>query len=123
MGAEKPILMPHQMLDTFVQIGQANGNAEIEWTPFANLLRTAVEAVVASPSIALVSLCRAASSRRHGMILRAWHDDLLYGCFTVANWFIVLRSSFALVEVGSGQLGRGCTSRISPSFMLGLWPK
>jgi hypothetical protein len=56
MGAEKPILMPHQMLDTFVQIGKANDNAEIEWTPFANLLRTAVEAVVASPSIALVSV-------------------------------------------------------------------
>lgn len=61
MGAEKPILMPHQMLDTFVQIGQANGNAEIEWTPFANLLRTAVEAVVASPSIALALRVRAGS--------------------------------------------------------------
>jgi hypothetical protein len=54
MGASKPILMPHQMLDTFIHIGEATGNTEIQWTPFANLLRTAVEAVVASPSIALV---------------------------------------------------------------------
>lgn len=54
MGSEKPILMPHQMLDTFVQIGQATGNPEIAWTPFANLLRTAVEAVVAAHSIVMV---------------------------------------------------------------------
>jgi hypothetical protein len=55
LGAEKPILMPHQMLDTLIQIGEASGNPEIQWTPFANLLRTAVEAVVASPSITMVS--------------------------------------------------------------------
>jgi hypothetical protein len=55
LGQEKAILMPHQMLDTFVQIGKSTGNTELEWTPFANLLRTAVEAVVCSPSIVLVS--------------------------------------------------------------------
>jgi len=47
--------MPHQLLDAFIQIGEATGNPEIAWTPFANLLRTAVEAVVASPSINMVS--------------------------------------------------------------------
>lgn len=54
-GSKQPILMPHQMLDAFIQIGEATGNPEIAWTPFANLLRTAVEAVVASPSITMVS--------------------------------------------------------------------
>lgn len=61
LGAKQPILMPHQLLDAFIQIGEATGNPEIAWTPFANLLRTAVEAVVASPSINMALRVRAGS--------------------------------------------------------------
>eukprot|EP00882_Tetradesmus_deserticola_P030084 GHRQ01033747.1.p3 GENE.GHRQ01033747.1~~GHRQ01033747.1.p3 ORF type:complete len:114 (-),score=32.42 GHRQ01033747.1:170-511(-) len=55
LGAASPHLMPHQLLDELAAIGSKMGNPELSFTPFANLLRTAVEAVVQAPSIAMVS--------------------------------------------------------------------
>jgi hypothetical protein len=49
--------MPHQLMDELAAIGAKTGQPDICFTPFANLLRTAVEAVVLAPSIAMVSCC------------------------------------------------------------------
>jgi hypothetical protein len=49
--------MPHQLMDELAAIGTKTGNPELCFTPFANLLRTAVEAVVLAPSIAMVRAC------------------------------------------------------------------
>lgn len=55
LGAASPHLMPHQLMDELAAIGTKTGNPELCFTPFANLLRTAVEAVVLAPSISMVS--------------------------------------------------------------------
>jgi hypothetical protein len=103
LGQEKPIVMPHQMLDTFVQIGKSTGNTELEWTPFANLLRTAVEAVVCSPSIVLVR-----GKHRHvwcviinGHSCSAW--------FTCDVGFLVVIACHSSLDVGRVYMGRGHT--------------
>jgi hypothetical protein len=49
--------MPHQLMDELAAIGAKMGQPDICFTPFANLLRTAVEAVVLAPSIAMVRRC------------------------------------------------------------------
>lgn len=54
MGASSPHLMPHQLMDELAAIGVRTNNPDLPFTPFGNLLRTAVEAVVLAPSVAMV---------------------------------------------------------------------
>ncbi|WIA12982.1 hypothetical protein OEZ85_006594 [Tetradesmus obliquus] len=72
LGAASPHLMPHQLMDELAAIGAKTGNPELCFTPFANLLRTAVEAVVLAPSISMALRPRAGS----WMYLRFNVDEL-----------------------------------------------
>lgn len=60
-GKVTPHIMPHQLMDELNAIGEATGNPDICFTPFGNLLRTAVEAVVLEPSIAMALRPKAGS--------------------------------------------------------------
>eukprot|EP00775_Hariotina_reticulata_P011337 gene11337-11486_t len=59
LGKDNPIIMPHQLMDELSSIGSATGDPDICFTPFGNLLRTAAEGVVISPSVALALRPRA----------------------------------------------------------------
>jgi sucrose synthase len=60
-GKSTPHIMPHQLMDELAVIGEATNNQDICFTPFGNLLRTAVEAVVLAPSIAMALRPKAGS--------------------------------------------------------------
>lgn len=61
LGLKNPILLPHLLMDALAKIASDTNNQDLMFTPFTNLLRTAVEAVVSTPCIAIALRPKAGS--------------------------------------------------------------
>jgi hypothetical protein len=94
IGAVTPIILPHQLVDEFERIAQDHSNTEVMFSPFASLLRTAVEAVALGPRVAIALRPKAGS----WMYLRFQIDELTVEEMT-AGQYLAFKEMLAPGEI------------------------